>query len=1149
MYFPPIPRRSWSTYLIAVLIFIAAAGLRLALLGGLGTRMPFVTFFPAVLVSVLLCGPASGVLVSILSALFSLYWSMEPIGQFAARDQVDLIGLALFLVSGAMVSTLSEATRRAQQRASEAEAQIRLALEREQASVALKQSEAKFRSYFETSPVAAFVVNRAGSYVDCNPAATALLGYSRVELCELRVPDLHPVEDQGVMTEAFATLLATGCLSLETRLLKSDGRPVWVSLRAVLLEDGHGLAYCQDITEQKRAVQSLAERLALREQLETVAATVPGVIFSYRMRSDGSSCFPYASPALEQIYGLHPAQVAEDATPALSLIHEDDSEQVRGGMKLSARTLAPWQGRFRVNHPRRGEIWVEGHSVPQLEPDGSILWHGFMHDITYRSLSEEALRNSSQFNRQIINSAEEGIVVYGPDLRYQVWNPYMEQCTGLAAAEVLGRHPGEVLPELGSTELLETLERTLAGDTRCSLEFAFHSAFRGRTCWVSCTFAPLRSAKGRTLGVIGIMRDITDRKQVEEELRSSEARFRTLVEQAADGFFVHGLDGKFIDVNRRACESLGYDRKELLQLGVFDVQANLVEEQVRGTWEQLSPGQHLTLRGQQRRKDGSVFPIEVRLGTCQQNGERIFLGLVRDISERVRREEQIRETSRRMELATTAGGFGVWDLDVASGRLVWNDRMFELYGIAPEAFDGNRQTWVDSLHPGDRDRLLAISQAALDGSAEFDTEFRVVHPDGKVKSLKAAAVVVRDDLGEPVRMIGLNRDITEQRSLEAQLIQAQKMEAVGRLAGGVAHDFNNNLTVILGYAELSRLVPVNGDTFNEYLGEIIKAAEHSRDITQQLLAFSRNEIIAPRQVDLNSLVRQTEKTLSRLIGEDVRLALTLPEGTWPILIDPSQVNQIIMNLAVNARDAMPAGGTLSIETRNLHIDQTFCLESPETKSGDYVQLTVTDTGVGMDREMLERIFEPFFTTKGVGKGTGLGLSTVYGIMRQNDGFIKVYSEPGKGAAFALHLPRLVEENSAQDEAKQAPVAGEGVVLLVEDEVNVRQMAQLMLENSGYSVLVADSPFEALEICRRREERIDCLLTDVIMPGMNGVELSAAVRELRPRIGMVYMSGYTADMIAQHGVLAHGVSFVQKPFDTNMLNGKIQEAIALSAASA
>jgi len=1142
MIFPTIPRRSWLPYLIAFTSFAIAGLLRFAFLGGFGTRAPYVTFFPAVMIAALYGGVRAGLVTTVLSALYSLYFSMEPLGEFVARDSFDLIGLALFMVTCIMVSALTELARRAQVRAGEAEAQMRLAEEREKGSLALRQSDLKFRSYFENSPAAVFVVDRQGYYVDCNTAAVALLGYPLAELSLMRVPQLHVAEEQSQVLERFAALLETGRIDLETRLVRADGSPVWVSLRAVLLDDGHGIAYCQDITEQKQAVQSLGERLALREQLASVAATVPGVIHSYMMRPDGSSCFPYASPTLEKLYGVPPAEVLEDAQPVLDLIHPEDAERLKRSIALSARTLQPWQEQFRINHPRRGIIWVEGHSVPQREPDGSTLWHGFLHDVTHRRLSEQALRASSQFNRQIIDSAEEGIVVFGLDLRYQVWNPYLERCTGLAAAEVLGRHPSEVCPFLGGAEVLGHLERVLQGENGGSLEFAFFSELQRRTCWVSQRFSPLRGAQGRVIGVIGIVRDITDRKLVEEELRSSEERFRTLVEQAGDAFFLHDLEGRFLDVNRRACESLGYSREELLQMSVFDLEQELDQQEVLGHWRKLEPGAFRTVRGRQRRKDGSTFPVEIRVGCYLDNEETILLGLVRDISDREHHDELLREASRRMELAISAGGFGIWDLEVTSGTLVWSERMFELYGVDPEEFDGTRQAWINSLHPEDLARTLAAGEAALEGRAEFDTEFRVVHPDGKVKSLKAVAVVVRDDQGRPLRMIGLNRDITERRSLEAQLIQAQKMEAVGRLAGGVAHDFNNNLTVILGYAELSRLVAIGSDTFHDYLGEIIKAAEHSRDITQQLLAFSRNEIIAPRQVDLNDLIRKTHKTLLRLIGEDVRLKLTLPDGLGPVLIDPAQINQIVMNLAVNARDAMPSGGTLSLETRNLRLDAAYCQKNPEARPGDWVQLTVSDSGIGMDREMLGHIFEPFYTTKGVGKGTGLGLATVYGIVRQNDGFIEVFSEPGRGAAFALFFPRLSREESCEAQADEALACGEGVVLLVEDEVSVRQMAKLMLESAGYSVLVAGTPAEALEICKRSEQRLDCLLTDVIMPGMNGVELTQAVRVLRPGVGMVYMSGYTADMIAHHGVLAQGVIFVQKPFDARSLSAKIQEAI-------
>ena len=1148
MRFSDSSRRPWLPYLLALLFFALAVVTRLWFFSALGTRAPFVTLTPAVMFAVLFGGLPAGILVTVLSSLFATYCWMKPISHLAVRNAPDWVALVIFMLSCLMASWLSEVARRSQRRAIEAEGEGALACEREQASSALRDSEAKFRSYLENAPVAVFVVDRDGHFVDFNPAAIDLCGYPGASLSGMHILDLHPEEDRQELGREFALLLQQGRVDLETRMLRADGRLFWVSLRAVMLDDKHAIGYFQDITSLKMAVQNMGERLALQEQLASIAVTVPGVIYSFRLRPDGSTSMPYASPVLEELFGLQPAEVAGDSATLFAKVHRDDLAQVQSSIAESAATLSPWQTEFRVQHPRLGEIWIEGHSVPQREADGGILWHGFLHDVTARKLSEEALRDSSLFNEQIINCAEEGIIVYGPDLRFQVWNPYMEQLTGRSAREVLGRHPREIFPLLGEVGVIDLLEGALRGETGGALEFAFYSPHQGKTCWVSDSFAPLRNAKGEIVGVIGMVNDVSDRRKVEEDLRGSEARFRTLVEQAADAFFVHGRDGRFLDVNRRACESLGYGREELLNMGVSDIEEGLDLEQVQRAWDDLETNRHLTLRGRQKRKDGSTFPVEVRLGSYLQNGERLYLGLARDISERELSEELIREASRRLELATTSAGLGVWDLDVAAGTLVWNERMFELYDLARENFDCSRESWIATLHPADRDRVLAAADSALSGSGEFDTEFRVVTAGGRVKTLTVNAAVVRDSQGNALRMIGLNRDITRQRSLEAQLLQAQKMEAVGRLAGGVAHDFNNNLTVILGYAELSKLVQINGETFHEYLDQIIRAAEHSRDITQQLLAFSRNEIIAPRQVDLNHLVRQTEKTLARLIGEDVHLSLTTPEGIWSVLIDPSQVNQIIMNLAVNARDAMPAGGGLNIETRNLRLDEIYCLSNPEARPGEYVQLTVSDTGVGMDREVLAHIFEPFYTTKGVGKGTGLGLATVYGIVCQNNGFIKVYSEPGKGAAFALFFPRMIPENGSLVEAAQLLAAGEGSVLLVEDEANVRQMAQLMLESAGYSVLVATSPAEALEFCRRPELVIDCLLTDVIMPGMNGVELSGAVRGLRPGIGMVYMSGYTADMIARHGVLAPEVVFVQKPFDVNSLNGKVQEAIRSSRKS-
>ena len=386
----------------------------------------------------------------------------------------------------------------------------------------------------------------------------------------------------------------------------------------------------------------------------------------------------------------------------------------------------------------------------------------------------------------------------------------------------------------------------------------------------------------------------------------------------------------------------------------------------------------------------------------------------------------------------------------------------------------------------------------------------------------------------------------DKERLEAQLLQSQKMEAVGRLAGGVAHDFNNMLTVILGYAELARDHLREGDPLLNYMRMIEKAGEHSRDITRQLLAFSRKQISEPKIIDLNESLSGIESTLARLIGEDVELITSLGEDLWKIKIDPSQVDQILVNLSVNARDAMPGGGRLTIRTRNMHLDESFIKTHLDFRSGDYeyVLLEVSDTGTGIDRETLPHVFEPFFTTKETGKGTGLGLATVYGVVHQNNGMINVYSEPGQGTVFYVYFPRVQEEpESIREPAEISEYKGRGSVLLVEDNDMVREITAAMLSRIGFSVIEASKPAEALPFAENNETSIDLLLTDMVMPDMSGKELYERIKAVRPGIKVLFMSGYATEFIARSGMLDEGMYFIQKPFSEKNLAEKIKEAIS------
>jgi PAS domain S-box-containing protein len=427
------------------------------------------------------------------------------------------------------------------------------------------------------------------------------------------------------------------------------------------------------------------------------------------------------------------------------------------------------------------------------------------------------------------------------------------------------------------------------------------------------------------------------------------------------------------------------------------------------------------------------------------------------------------------------------------------------------------------------------------GSEEMQTiEAKLARKDGTLFSGEISVMQLTGDDGETSGHIAVIRDVTIQKRLEAQLLHSQKMEAVGRLAGGVAHDFNNKLSVIMGYAEMSRIHAEPGGALKNNLDEIMKAALCSRDITRQLLAFSRKEVISPRIVDLNSLIDETRKSLARLIGEDISIEYLPAPDFWPVRLDPTQVDQIIMNLAVNARDAMPQGGVLRIEIRNVRIDESYSTEYMEVSPGDYVRLSISDTGCGIPPEIREHIFEPFFTTKEIGKGTGLGLATIFGIVRQNKGYITVNSELNKGSVFTIYFPRLQgDDTDAEVRSPALPEISSGTILLVEDDNAVRGMVTAMLEALGYEVLATSRADETFSLLTTEGKKPDLLLTDVILPGISGKEMAAGIEAIRPGIPVLYMSGYPAEIIASRGVLKEGDNFIQKPFDMNTLGIKLR----------
>jgi len=531
--------------------------------------------------------------------------------------------------------------------------------------------------------------------------------------------------------------------------------------------------------------------------------------------------------------------------------------------------------------------------------------------------------------------------------------------------------------------------------------------------------------------------------------------------------------------------------------------------------------------------------------------------ITRKLAETVEKLQEERraliQSERRLKEAQELAHIGHWELDLKTDSLEWSDEIYRILGVKPRAFDPSYQTLMamEVIHPEDRADVIKAHRDSLSKKTPCDIEYRLLLKDGTLKYVNERFQTLFDDDGMPVCAMGTVQDITDRKQdesererLQAQLLQAQKLEAVGRLAGGVAHDFNNLLTVILGYGEMA-LNDLDPDhPHHSLLSQIRDAGNRARNLTRQLLAFSRKQVLEMKVVDLNGVVRGFEKLMRRVIGEDVLLKMSVHGEPVRVKADVSQLEQVLMNLAVNARDAMPDGGALAIETAIVELDEAYCTRKPGVVPGPYAMIAVADTGVGMESGTLNQIFDPFFTTKDSDRGTGLGLATSYGIVKQHGGDIWVYSEPGQGTTFKVYLPLALEEEAVESKVveRPRPVKGTGTVLVVEDDPSVLKLAGALLRGYGYHVLEAVNPETALDQARSHRTPIDLILADVILPGMKGPEMVEKIREIHPRARVLYMSGYTEDLIAHNGILAKGIMFLAKPFTAETLRGKVAEAL-------
>jgi two-component system, cell cycle sensor histidine kinase and response regulator CckA len=853
---------------------------------------------------------------------------------------------------------------------------------------------------------------------------------------------------------------------------------------------------------------------------------------------------------------------------------------------------------------RTGEqrIW-EYHNVLRSESGTSIIF-GIAHDVTETRRAEEKLRRLGELNRAITANALEGIIVFDRELRYVVWNRYMERITGTGEDQVLGKHVLDVFPFSQEQSFYGLLKGALTGNSIDAADITIGPSGMDKMKWFSTTISPLRDAQDQITGVLTILHDITERKLGEDRLKES-YRSASLLWSIAHTINNSGSPEQVLQsAVDGIVESLGCDvvlcflEKDgtLPLIAISHTAANFRDLPVhrigeclcglaiqqgmplyssdicrdpRCTWEEcknaglrsfaalpMKTGTGTigvlglgSVRLQDFGKDSPLLEtLAAELSLVVKNAVLLrdvstrATALEREVEDRKRVQEALRRSEAQLRSFVENAPYAITRASVRGNRFLnANPSAAKILGYDSE--DELLALKLSDLYVDPRGRDLFLSQLRPEVTFR-GVELRWKRKDGKLLTLRGSARLRYDEVNNEDVVEGIFEDVTERLFLEEQLLQAQKMEALGRLAGGVAHDFNNLLGVILGYCELLAPALASNPRSRQWLDAITQAGHRGASLTARLLAFGRRQVLRPTVLNLNNVARETEKMLRPLIGEDVELKLVLDPGLGAAKADSGQIAQVILNLVINARDAMPQGGKIVVETANIDLDNAYAAKHEPLKPGAYVMLSVSDEGVGMDETTKARIFEPFFTTKEVGKGTGLGLSTVHGVVKQSEGSISVYSEPGQGTTFKIYLPRVDQraEPIRPDIVVSPLVSGTETILVVEDDEALRSWAVAVLESSGYNVLSAGNAATALVLAQQHNDKINLLLTDVIMPGMAGPELVEKTKKLRPELKVLYMSGYAGDTMERRGVHRSDSMMLAKPFSTFTLLTKVRAVL-------
>ncbi len=1036
----------------------------------------------------------------------------------------------------------------------------RVAWARTEAEEAAKDAE-RYRHILDNIEESYFEVDLKGNLLFFNDTVVRDLGYTPDEVMGLNYKDLTDETNAKKVYDAFYHVFQTGkpIKGFDWEILKKNGEPINVASSVTLLRDETGRprgfrGIVRDVSERYRSQKELRQS---NERYQTILdITTEGYL-----EEDLTGRVTFANDAACRMMGYTREElVGMSYRDFLSPAIADNMKDIFIGVYNSrnpARLID-----FDIVRADGSAVTYEINAA--LKYDHKGIPSGFrilMKDFTAKKIAEENRRRSEKKYHNILEIMGEGYIETDTNGIITYLNDTACELIGYPHQELLGKRLAERYlsrTTIHNRGIYEDIYKT--GKSKLLMDYEV-KAPDGSIRIHQQNAALLTDEAGRPEGFRILIRDVTQHKKAQEALQETESKYRHILETIDETYLETDLAGKFIFFNDSLCRVLGYRREELQNADFKMISPpENVAEIFHDFNEIYTTGKTRNFREHQLvGKNGRVIYLDMTISLlyAKDGTPSGFCGFGRDVTEITLATRKIAENERHLRAITDNVRDIIWTMDFDMRWTYVSPSVLHMTGFTPQEIMEMPLKMVapPELHQLAReglDKALALNSSgqAPQEIIPMTFELPLMHKNGSRLWAEVSVDFNLDENGRPFEIIGVTRDITERKKeekerkkLEAQLVQAQKMEVVGRLAGGVAHDFNNMLSVILGYVDMARLRLAKQHPVLNDIAEIEKAALRSRDITTQLLAFSRKQIVEPRVIDIGELISHSEKAMIRLIGEDIRLEVIHATKLWPVKIDPSQVEQILMNLAVNARDAMPGGGSLTIQTGNIALDQMNLASHSVTVPGEYVRLTVSDSGTGMDKETLKYIFEPFFTTKEPGMGTGLGLATIYGIVKQNEGFINVYSEPGEGTSFTIYLPRSSVEKEPQVEHKsEIKPSGTGCILLTEDDTTVLRIAKEMLESIGYTVIPAAGPEEAIAFCENHQQNIDLLLTDIIMPVMNGDEMAKRIRQIRPGIKTLYMSGYAADVVARRGMLEPGAMFLQKPFTLRTIADKVTEAM-------